>query len=70
MSSYEPNKRHFRELLIYFFNLKKSPAEAHRLLEETIRGCVRVLRREIEGMYGSRPTLYINNARIMNSRII
>ena len=29
-----PNKRHLRELLIYFFNLKKSAAEAHRLLIE------------------------------------
>ena len=35
MSGFEPNKRHFRELLIYFFNLKKSAAEAHRLLVET-----------------------------------
>ena len=35
MSSFEPNKRHLRELLIYFFNLKKSAAEAHRLLVET-----------------------------------
>jgi len=34
MSSFEPNKRHLRELLIYFFNLKKSVAEAHRLLVE------------------------------------
>jgi len=33
MSSFEPNKRHLRKLLIYFFNLKKS-AEAHRLLVE------------------------------------
>jgi len=33
MSSFEP-KRHLRELLIYFFNLKKSTAEAHRLLVE------------------------------------
>jgi len=33
MSSFEPNKRHLRELLIYFFNLK-SAAEAHRLLVE------------------------------------
>jgi len=30
----EPNKHHLRELLIYFFNLKKSAAEAHRLLVE------------------------------------
>jgi len=34
MSSFEPNKYHLRELLIYFFNLKKSAAEAHRLLAE------------------------------------
>jgi len=34
MSNFEPNKRHLRELLIYFFNLKKSAAEAHRLLIE------------------------------------
>ena len=35
MSSFKLNKRHFRELLIYFFKLKKSAAEAHRLLIET-----------------------------------
>ena len=35
MSSFKPNKRHLRELLIYFFNLKKSAAEAHRLFVET-----------------------------------
>ena len=35
MSSFEPNKRHLRELLIYFFNLKQSIAEAHRLLVKT-----------------------------------
>ena len=35
MSSLESNKRHFQELLIYFFNLKKSTAEVHRLLVET-----------------------------------
>ncbi|EGI68934.1 Mariner Mos1 transposase [Acromyrmex echinatior] len=32
MPSFEPNKRHLRKLLIYFFNLKKSAAETHRLL--------------------------------------
>jgi len=32
MSSFESNKRHL--LLIYFFNLKKSATEAHRLLVE------------------------------------
>ena len=35
MSSFEPNKRHLRELLIHFFNLKKPAAETHRLLVET-----------------------------------
>ena len=31
MSSFEPSKPHLRELLIYFFNLKKSAAKAHWL---------------------------------------
>ena len=35
MSSFESNKRHLRELLIYFFNLKKFAVEAHRLLVAT-----------------------------------
>ena len=35
MSSFEPNKCHLRELLIYFFNMKKFAAKAHRLLVET-----------------------------------
>ena len=34
MSNFEPNKRHLRELLIYFFNLKKSATVVHRLLVE------------------------------------
>ncbi|EGI63841.1 Mariner Mos1 transposase [Acromyrmex echinatior] len=44
MPSFKPNKGHLRELFpqmtlirlktIYFFNLKKSAAEAHRLLVE------------------------------------
>ena len=33
-SNFEPNKHHLRELLIYFFNLKKSAAETHKLLVE------------------------------------
>ena len=36
MSSFEPNKRHLREHLIYFFNLKKSTTEGHRLLVEIL----------------------------------
>ena len=35
ISSFMLNKSHLRELLIYFFNLKKSAAEAHRLLVKT-----------------------------------
>ena len=35
MSSFEPHKRHLRDPLIYYFNFKKSAAEAHRLLAET-----------------------------------
>ena len=35
MASFERNKRHLREILIYFFNLKRNTAEAHRLLVET-----------------------------------
>lgn len=34
MSKFKPNKRHLREILVYFFNIKKSAAEAHRLLVE------------------------------------
>ena len=34
MSNFEPNHRHLRELWINIFNLKKSAAEAHRLLVE------------------------------------
>ena len=34
MSIFEPNKPNLQELLIYFSNLKKSAAEAHRLLVE------------------------------------
>lgn len=34
MSKFEPSKRHLREILVYFFNLKKSAAEAHQLLVE------------------------------------
>ena len=34
MSKFEPSKRHLREILVYFFNLKKSAADAHQLLIE------------------------------------
>ena len=35
MSVYEPNSRHLREVLIFCFNMKKSMAEAHRMLSNT-----------------------------------
>ena len=41
MSSFKSNKRHLRELLIYFFNLKKFAAEAHRLLVEAYDAALR-----------------------------
>ena len=31
MSVYEPNSCHLREVLIFYFNMKKSAAEAHRM---------------------------------------
>ena len=35
MSVYEPNSRHLQEILIFCFNMKKSAAEAHRMLSNT-----------------------------------
>ena len=35
MSVYEQNSRHLREVLIFCFNMKKSAAEAHRMLSNT-----------------------------------
>ncbi|GFU28458.1 mariner Mos1 transposase [Trichonephila clavipes] len=35
MSAYEPNSRHLRDVLIFCFNMKKSAAEAHRMLSNT-----------------------------------
>lgn len=34
MGDFVPNNRHLREVLLYFYNLKKSAAESHRLLVE------------------------------------
>ena len=35
MSVFEPNSRHLREVLIFCFHLKKTAAEAHRMLSST-----------------------------------
>ena len=72
MSNFEPNKRHLWELLIYFLNLKKSAAEAHRLLVEAYgeaalreRGCHEWLQKFKNGEFdiehkerSGRPKLY------------
>lgn len=34
MAHFEPNRRHLREASLFCFNLKKSAAEAHRMLQE------------------------------------
>jgi len=35
MSVYEPNSRHLQEVLIFYFNMKKSAAQTHRMLSNT-----------------------------------
>ena len=75
MSCFELNKRHLRELLIYFFDLKKSPTEVHRLLveacdeaalsERSCRGWFQTLKNgefdvEEKERSGSRCLLYIH----------
>ena len=35
MLVYESNSRHLRKVLIFCFNMKKSAAEAHRMLSNT-----------------------------------
>jgi len=34
MSVFEPHKRHLQKVLLYFFSVKKSVVESHRLLVE------------------------------------
>lgn len=59
MSIYVPNKQHLREVLLFFFNSKKSAAESHRLLLEvygeytpSIKMCEFWFRRYKSGEYG------------------
>ena len=56
MSNFEPSKQHLREVLIYFFNLKKKATEAHQLLTEAypdhnidVRMCQRWFKRFKDG---------------------
>ena len=37
MADFMPNNRHLREIMIFFFYLKKTAAEAHRELQEVYR---------------------------------
>lgn len=35
MSEFKPNSRHLREVLLFYFNMKKCAAEAHRIISDT-----------------------------------
>ena len=35
MSVFEPNSRHLQEVFIFYFHLKKTAAEAHKMLSST-----------------------------------
>ena len=49
MSVYEPNSRHLREVLIFCFNMKKSAAEAHRMLSNSYGEVLLVKERVMSG---------------------
>ena len=53
MSVYEPNSRHLQEVLIFCFNMKKSAAEAHRILSNTY-GEAAISERIVSGFNASR----------------
>jgi len=57
MSVYEPNSRHLREVLIFCFNMKKSAAEAHRMLSNTYVRPVLVKERVVSGFNASRTVI-------------
>ncbi|GFX72322.1 hypothetical protein TNCV_822751 [Trichonephila clavipes] len=44
MSAYEPNSRHLLEVLIFCLNMRKSAAEAHRILLKYL--CIRKIWRK------------------------
>jgi len=54
MSVYEPNSRHLREILIFCFNMKKSAAEAHRMLSNTYVRPLLVKEHVVSGFNASR----------------
>ncbi|GFY12634.1 hypothetical protein TNCV_2448251 [Trichonephila clavipes] len=54
MSAYEPNSRHLREVLIFCFNMKKSAAEANRMLSNPMVRLLLVEERAESGFNASR----------------
>ena len=56
MSVYEPNSRYLREVLIFCFNMKKSAAEAHRMLSNTY-GELLVEERGVSGFNASKTVI-------------
>ena len=54
MSVYELNSHHLREVLIFCFNMKKSAAEAHRMLSNTYGEAAISEERVVSGFNASR----------------
>ncbi|EGI66633.1 Mariner Mos1 transposase [Acromyrmex echinatior] len=61
MSIYEPNSHHLREILIFCFNMKKSAAEAHRMLSNTYTNTVRLLLVKERVVNGLRTVILTSN---------
>jgi len=56
MSVYELNSRHLREVLIFCVNMKKSVAEAHRMLSNMVKSLL-VKERVVSGFNASRTVI-------------
>lgn len=59
MSTFVPNKQHFREVVLFYFNWNKSAAETHRILIEVYgesapsrKSCFRWFQRFKKGDFG------------------
>ena len=57
MSVYEPNSRHLREVLIFYFNMKKFAAKAHRMLSNTYVRPLLMKERVVSGFNASRTVI-------------
>ena len=82
MSAYVPNSRHLREVLIFCFNMKKSVAEAHRMLSNTYgeaaiseRTCQEWFQRfkngdfDVEDRHGGGREKVFEDAELVNTRV-